>query len=47
MSEEVPVIPQYYTPSVVAHVAALRGPVVRTTRDAVQIIHVHEWYWLR
>jgi ABC-type transport system substrate-binding protein len=45
LSEDVPVIPQHYTPSIVAHVTGLRGPVARTTRDAVQIVHVHEWYW--
>jgi peptide/nickel transport system substrate-binding protein len=45
LSEEVPIIPHYYLPNVMAHVTALVGPVIRTTRDAVQIVHVHRWYW--
>jgi peptide/nickel transport system substrate-binding protein len=45
ITEELPAIPHYYTPIVTAHVAALTGPVARTSRDAVEVVRLHEWAW--
>jgi peptide/nickel transport system substrate-binding protein len=42
---ELPAIPHFYSPIVTPHVAALKGPVARTTRDAVETVHVHRWEW--
>ena len=45
LSEEASAIPHYYSPVVTAHVAALRGPVARATRYAVELVHIHKWEW--
>lgn len=45
LSEEVPMIPMYYTPLVTPYVAGLSGPVLRTARVAENLFHLHEWYW--
>jgi peptide/nickel transport system substrate-binding protein len=42
---ELPAIPHFYSPIVTPHVAALTGPVARTTRDAVETVHVYRWEW--
>jgi peptide/nickel transport system substrate-binding protein len=44
-TEELPAIPHFYSPIVTPHVAALKGPVSRTTRDAVETVHVERWEW--
>jgi peptide/nickel transport system substrate-binding protein len=44
-TEELPAIPHYYTPVVAAHGGALSGPVARTTRDCVELVHIYRWEW--
>jgi peptide/nickel transport system substrate-binding protein len=45
LSDQLPMIPHYYTPIVTAHVAALTGPTARTSRDAVEVVHLWKWEW--
>jgi peptide/nickel transport system substrate-binding protein len=45
ITEELPAISHYYTPIVTAHIAALTGPIARTSRDAVEVVRLHEWSW--
>lgn len=45
ISEDLPQLPMFYTPIVTPHVASLIGPVVRTSRDADNLVHVHQWHW--
>jgi len=44
-TDELPAIPHYYMPIVTPYVTALKGPVARTTRDAVETVHVQKWEW--
>jgi peptide/nickel transport system substrate-binding protein len=46
LSEEVPVIPNLFTPVAIAHVPALKGPTIRSTPEAgwgTLLIHTWEW----
>jgi peptide/nickel transport system substrate-binding protein len=46
LSEEVGIIPTYFTIVANAHVAALKGPMMRTTPDSGQgILHIERWEW--
>jgi peptide/nickel transport system substrate-binding protein len=46
LSEDVGLIPNLFTIVANAHVAALKGPIIRTTPDAGQgILHVETWEW--
>ncbi len=47
LSEDVGAIPLFYTPRMIAHVAGLRGPVARTSRDAMELVHVDKWEWVQ
>ena len=40
MTEEMPVIPLYYSYDIAAHTAGLTGP-----QDAVNLWNVHLWAW--
>lgn len=45
VSEDVAAAPLFYTPRMIAHVASLRGPVARASRDAMELVHVDKWEW--
>ena len=46
LTEEVPVIPLFYSAETNAHVGALEGPVVRRTADTSgTFLNVHQWRW--
>ncbi|HZT07496.1 MAG TPA: ABC transporter substrate-binding protein [Chloroflexota bacterium] len=45
VSADVAAIPLLYTPRMIAHVANLRGPTARTSRDAMELVHVEQWEW--
>jgi peptide/nickel transport system substrate-binding protein len=45
LSQEVPQVPMFYTPLVTPYVAALVGPVLRTSRVADNMGRIHEWHW--
>lgn len=45
LSEELPHIPMYYTPLITPYAASLVGPVLRNSRNADNMVHLHEWYW--
>jgi peptide/nickel transport system substrate-binding protein len=45
VSEEVPTIALYYSVNYLAHVAALRGPLITLSPDAISW-NLHEWYWV-
>jgi peptide/nickel transport system substrate-binding protein len=47
LSEDVGAIPLFYTPRMIAHVPGLRGPVARTSRDAMELVHVDQWEWMQ
>ncbi len=47
LSEDVGAIPLFYTPRMIAHVASLRGPVARASREAMELVHVDEWEWVQ
>ncbi len=42
-TEDLPAIPHYYTLQVAARAPELAGPVMRTTREAVEVVHLHKW----
>jgi peptide/nickel transport system substrate-binding protein len=46
VSEDIAAIPMFYTPRMIAHVATLRGPVARASRDAMELVHVDKWEWM-
>jgi ABC-type transport system substrate-binding protein len=45
VSDEVVAIPMYYTPRTIAHAANLKGPVARSAREAMELVHIHTWEW--
>ena len=47
LSEDVGAIPLFYTPRMIAHVPGLRGPVARSSRDAMELVHVDRWEWVQ
>jgi peptide/nickel transport system substrate-binding protein len=46
LSEQVPIIPHYFTPQVMPHVAALKGPIAREVPDAgLESFNIWQWEW--
>jgi ABC-type transport system substrate-binding protein len=46
ISEDVGIIPTYFTIVANAHVIALKGPIMRTTPDSGSgILHIERWAW--
>jgi peptide/nickel transport system substrate-binding protein len=48
LSDQVPIVPHYFTPQVMAHVATLKGPVERELPDAgLESFNIWQWEWVR
>jgi len=45
LTEEVPTIPMYYTPTITPYVAGLNGPQLRTGGNSDTLLRVWEWEW--
>jgi peptide/nickel transport system substrate-binding protein len=46
LNEEVPIIPHYFTPQVMPHVAALKGPIAREVPDSgLESFNIWQWEW--
>ncbi len=47
INAEVPIIPHYFTPQVMPHVAALKGPIARELPDSgIESFNIWQWEWL-
>lgn len=46
LSEQVPIVPHYFTPQVMPHVRALTGPIARELPDAgLESFNIWQWEW--
>jgi peptide/nickel transport system substrate-binding protein len=46
LSEQVPIVPHYFTPQVMPHVAALKGPIAREVPDSgLESWNIWQWEW--